>query len=89
MKQASLTDLRRNLSDMLNAVNNDREPLIVTRRRGKPVVMMSLEEYQAMEETRAPVEPVSDAATRLLKAFGEVDELDFIPLPASKAGRAG
>ena len=57
MKQASLTHLRRNLSSMLNAVNNDHEPLIVNRRRGKPVVVMSLEDYEAMGRAVPAVAP--------------------------------
>ena len=56
MKKASLTALRRNLSDMLNAVNADREPLVVTRRRGKPVVLMSLEDYQDMQRSQRAAE---------------------------------
>ncbi len=80
MKQASLTDLRRNLSDMLNAVNTDREPLVVTRRRGKPVVMMSLEDYRAMERAPKP-KPVSESAAGLWKALSEVDEMAFVPAP--------
>ena len=78
MKQASLTDLRRNLSTILNAVNNDHEPLVVTRRRGKPVVVISLEDYQAMDRPKAPVTK-SDPAQDLLKALTEVDEIAFLP----------
>ena len=77
MKQASLTHLRKNLSTFLNAVNNDREPLIVTRRRGKPVVMISLEEYQALERVAAPAPP-ADSMSKLLKSLAEVDEITFV-----------
>lgn len=51
MKHTSSTDLRANLSKMMDQVNDDHEPLIVTRAKGKPVVMVSLEDYQAMDET--------------------------------------
>jgi antitoxin YefM len=51
MKHTSSTDLRANLSKMMDQVNNDHEPLIVTRAKGKPVVMISLEDYDAMDET--------------------------------------
>ncbi len=78
MKQASLTNLRRNLSDMLNAVNTDHEPLVVTRRRGKPVVMISLEDYQALGRLPA-TETRSDSAAGLWKALSEVDEMTFVP----------
>ncbi|WP_299851249.1 type II toxin-antitoxin system Phd/YefM family antitoxin [uncultured Roseovarius sp.] len=78
MKQAKLSDLRRNLSSMLNAVNNDHEPLIVTRRRGKPVVMMSLEDFQAMDRP-APRFATSPSMDRLINSFAEVDEIAFLP----------
>lgn len=51
MKHASSTDLRKNLSAMMDCVTADREPLLVTRAGGEPVVMISLEDYQAMDET--------------------------------------
>jgi len=51
MKHTTSTDLRKNLSAMMDRVNEDHEPVIVTRAKGKPVVMISLEDYQAMDET--------------------------------------
>lgn len=63
---------------MLNAVNNDREPLIVTRRRGKPVVLMSLEEYQAMGQRTTPTVE-TETANGLWKSLSEVDEITFLP----------
>lgn len=51
MKHASSTDLRKNLSAMMDAVTADHEPLLVTRAGGKPVVMLSLEDYEALDET--------------------------------------
>ncbi|EAQ10765.1 type II toxin-antitoxin system Phd/YefM family antitoxin [Maritimibacter alkaliphilus] len=51
MKYASSTDLRKNLSAMMDKVIDDHEPLMVTRTGGKPVVMISLEDYEAMDET--------------------------------------
>lgn len=51
MKTASSTELRANLSTMMDRVNENHEPLIVTRSKGRPTVMVSLEDYAAMEET--------------------------------------
>ena len=51
MKVISSTDLRKNLSKMMDKVNDDHAPLIVTRTGGKPVVVISLEDYEAMDET--------------------------------------
>ncbi|MEZ5800208.1 MAG: type II toxin-antitoxin system prevent-host-death family antitoxin [Nitratireductor sp.] len=51
MKTHSSTDLRANLSSVMDRVNDDHEPVIVTRVKGKPVVMVSLEDWSAMDET--------------------------------------
>jgi antitoxin YefM len=51
MKHATSTEFRANLSAMMDKVNDDHEPLIVTRAKGRPVVVISLEDYAAMDET--------------------------------------
>jgi len=51
MKHISSTDLRANLSSVMDRVNDDHEPVIVTRAGGKPVVMVSLEDWASMDET--------------------------------------
>jgi antitoxin YefM len=53
MKTTSYSELRRNLSGMIDKVNADHEPVLITRDRGKPsAVLMSLEDYASFEETR-------------------------------------
>jgi antitoxin YefM len=51
MKTLSSTDLRANLSAVMDQVNEDHEPVIVTRAKGKPVVLVSLEDWASMDET--------------------------------------
>jgi antitoxin YefM len=51
MKTLSSTQLRANLSSVMDQVNDDHEPVIVTRAKGKPVVMVSLEDWASMDET--------------------------------------
>ncbi len=51
MKTLSSTALRANLSAVMDQVNDDHEPVIVTRAKGKPVVMVSLEDWSSMDET--------------------------------------
>ncbi len=51
MKTISSTKLRANLSAIMDRVNDDREPVIVTRAKGLPAVLVSLEDYAAMDET--------------------------------------
>ncbi|TIC78974.1 type II toxin-antitoxin system Phd/YefM family antitoxin [Crenobacter intestini] len=42
---------RQHLAELMRQVNDDRAPVIVTSQRGKPVVIMSLDDYNALEET--------------------------------------
>lgn len=51
MRTLSSTELRQNLSSVMDQVNDDHEPVIVTRAKGKPVVMVSLEDWSSMDET--------------------------------------
>jgi antitoxin YefM len=45
------TALRENLSKVLDDVCDSAAPLIVTRQNARPVVLISLEEFRAWEET--------------------------------------
>ena len=51
MDAISYTAVRANLSKTMERVCNDHAPIMITRKRESPVVMLSLEDYQAMEET--------------------------------------
>jgi len=51
MKVLNFSDFRKNLSESLNAVNDDREIVVVSRTKGKNVVVMDLEEYNSIQET--------------------------------------
>ena len=51
MKTLSSTDLRANLASVMDQVNDDHQPVIVTRAKGRPVVMVSLEDWASMDET--------------------------------------
>lgn len=51
MKTASYTELRNNLKGYLDKVINDSEPLIVHRAGSESVVVISLDEYNAIKET--------------------------------------
>jgi len=51
VKIVNYSEFRNNLSQNLNAVNDDREIVIVSRTQGKNVVVMDLDEYNAIQET--------------------------------------
>ncbi|RLA41736.1 MAG: type II toxin-antitoxin system prevent-host-death family antitoxin, partial [Gammaproteobacteria bacterium] len=49
MDAISYTAARANLASTMEKVCMDHAPIIITRKSESPVVMMSLEDYQAME----------------------------------------
>lgn len=51
MDAINYTTARKNFAKTMDKVCDDHEPLIITRENAKPVVMMSLEDYNAIEET--------------------------------------
>ena len=73
MRVTSYSDLRRNLAAALDRVAADREPLIITRDRGKPTaVLMSLDDFASYEETRHLLASPANAA-RLSEAIAELE----------------
>ena len=70
MRISSYSEFRRNLAAAMDRVNADREPLVITRDRGKPMaVLMSLEDFASYEETRHLLRSAKNAE-RLLEAIG-------------------
>ncbi len=51
MKSLSYTALRRNLAKTMEKVCDDHEPIVITRKSEGAVVMLSLEDYESLEET--------------------------------------
>ncbi|WAH58796.1 type II toxin-antitoxin system prevent-host-death family antitoxin [Pseudomonas silvicola] len=51
MHVLTFSQARAGLKQTMDDVCRDHEPAIVTRQRGEPVVILSLEDYNAMEET--------------------------------------
>jgi antitoxin YefM len=72
MDTMSYSSLRNNLASTLDKVNDDHKPVIITRQNGKPAVVMSLEDFQAFEET-AYLMASPKNAERLNKAIAEVE----------------
>jgi antitoxin YefM len=51
MKAITYTAARQNLAKTMEKVCQDRAPIIITRKASNSVVIMSLEDYEALEET--------------------------------------
>jgi antitoxin YefM len=72
MDAITYTTARANLANTMNRVCDNHEPIIITRNSEQAVVMISLEDYTALEETayllRNPVN-----ARRLLESIAELE----------------
>jgi len=51
MRAMTYTAARENLASTMERVCEDHDPVIITRRRDQAVVMVSLEDYESLEET--------------------------------------
>lgn len=51
MKTITYTAVRESLANTMQRVCEDHAPIVITRRRDQAVVMMALEDYEALEET--------------------------------------
>lgn len=51
MDALSYNYTRQHLAEVMDRVNDSRKPVLITRQNGKAVVMLSLDDYNALEET--------------------------------------
>ena len=72
MDAISYTSARANLATTMAHVCNDHAPIIITRKSEAPVVMMSLEDYNAMEETTYLLRSPTNAR-ELLESIAELE----------------
>ncbi len=72
MDHVSYTELRQNLKRHIDSVCANRAPLMVTRQHGEAVVMMSLAEYESLEETLHLLRDPTNAQ-RLLESAAAAD----------------
>lgn len=72
MNAITYTAARQNLAKTMEDVCNDHEPVIITSKRDKTVVMISLDDYKSMEET-AYLSRSPKNVKRLLSAIHEIE----------------
>ena len=81
MDVLSYTDARARLKALMDRVVKDRSPVVVTRQKAEAVVMVSLADWTAMEETLhllstpANAERLRASVSQLDEGKGEVREL--------------
>jgi antitoxin YefM len=71
MDTITYTSARGNLAKTMKKVCDDHSPVIITRKTENPVVMMSLEDYQALEETAYLLRSPNNAR-RLLESIAQL-----------------
>ena len=72
MDAISYTAARANLASTMEKVCMDHAPIIITRKSESPVVMISLEDFQAMEETTYLLRSPANAR-QLLESIAELE----------------
>ena len=71
MDIVSYTNARQNLKDLMDRVAEDHAPVTITRGSSPPVVMLSLEDFSAMEETMHLIRSPENAR-RLAQGMGNL-----------------
>ncbi|GGV43673.1 antitoxin YefM [Kitasatospora herbaricolor] len=72
MKTMTYSESRARYAEVLNAVTDDREEIVITRAGHEPVVIVSLEDYQSLKETAYLLRSPANAR-RLLASFEELE----------------
>lgn len=72
MKAMTASQSRSNYADTLDTVVNDREEIVITRPGKESVVMVALDDYEAMKET-AYLLSSPENARRLFQSIAEME----------------
>jgi len=72
MKAITYTDARTNLARTIDAVCDDHEPVIITKKNERAVVMMSLDDYEVLQETAYLLRSPTNAR-RVMEAIDELE----------------
>lgn len=83
MDAITYSTARANLASTMDRVCNDHEALIITRNGEQSVVMLSLEDFQALEETAYLLRNPANAK-RLLTAVGQLNTGKGVARPLAK-----
>ena len=72
MRAITYTAARENLASTMNQVCEDHDPIIITRKRNQAVVMVSLEDYESLQETAYLLRSPKNA-TRLSEGISQLE----------------
>ena len=76
----TFTDARKNLASVMDRVRNGQEPVVITREKSEPVVMLSLSEYDSIMETLHLLRSPRNRE-RLAAAIDALDAGEGVTLP--------
>jgi antitoxin YefM len=72
MDTITYTSVRSNLAQTMKKVCDDHAPVVITRKAASPVIMMSLDDYEALEETAYLLRSPKNLR-RLLESIAELE----------------
>lgn len=72
MNTITYSAARSNLAQTMDKVCDDHAPVIITRKAARPVIMMSLDDYEALEETAYLLRSPKNAR-RLLESIVQLE----------------
>jgi antitoxin YefM len=72
MNTITYSEARSKLADTMEKVCDDHAPMIITRKNSRSVVIMSLDDYQALEETAYLIRSPKNAR-RLLESIAQLE----------------
>lgn len=77
------SNARKNLASAMEQVCDSHEPLIITRSKAEPVVMLSLHDYNSLLETAYLLGNPANAH-HLQKSFQQIDEEQAVERPLAR-----
>jgi len=72
MRAITYTSARNNLASTMKKVCDDHDPIIITRKSNEAVILMSLEDYEALNETAYLLQSPKNAK-RLIDSIKELN----------------
>jgi antitoxin YefM len=73
MNAITYSTARANLANTMDKVFDDHDPVVVTRKSGKNIVMLSLEDFESWQETAYLLRSPTNAK-RLLKSIEQLEK---------------